>query len=92
MTLPTRKRKSSGQTIRCANYISVTRPIAWVFFYVIMKYTNKGFMFTIETFPATVQQTTDSERKALDICESMAYVYGFARVVDYDGNTIKEVF
>ena len=77
---------------QCANYISVTRPIAWVFFYVIMKYTNKGFMFTIETFPATVQQTTDSERKALDICESMAYVYGFARVVDYDGNTIKEVF
>ena len=39
-------------------------------------------MFTIETFPATVQQTTDSERKALDICESMAYVSGFARVVD----------
>ena len=77
---------------QCANYISVTRPIAQVFFYVIMKYTNKGFMFTIETFPATVQQTTDSERKALDICESMAYVYGFARVVDYDGNTIKEVF
>ena len=49
-------------------------------------------MFTIETFPDTVQQSTDSERKALDICESMAYVYGFARVVDYDGNTIKEVF
>ena len=49
-------------------------------------------MFTIETFPATVQQTTESERKALDICESMAYVYGFARVVDYDGNTIKELF
>ena len=49
-------------------------------------------MFTIETFPDTVQQTTDSDRKALDICESKAYDYGFARVVDYDGNTIKEVF
>ena len=49
-------------------------------------------MYTIETFPDTVQQTTDNERKALDICDSMAYVYGFARVVDYQGNTIKEAF
>tara|TARA_B100001564_G_C20558468_1_gene632595 strand:- start:254 stop:403 length:150 start_codon:yes stop_codon:yes gene_type:complete len=49
-------------------------------------------MFTIETFPATVQQTTDSERKALDICDSMAYVYGFARVLNQFGDIIKEEF
>ena len=49
-------------------------------------------MFTIETFPATVQQTTESERKALDICESMAYVYGFARVLNQFGDIIKEEF
>ena len=49
-------------------------------------------MFTIETFPATVQQTTVDERKARDICESMAYVYGFARVLNQFGDIIKEEF
>ena len=47
-------------------------------------------MFTIETFPATVQQTTEDERKALDICDSMAYVYGFARVLNPLGDIIKD--